>query len=98
MIQRMACFVFLIDQSAPNYQLCPVLWETRERLCADTGQTRKRRNMRSAWSCVSAGRQGKDMPLIRDILGHWSATHIVREGTGWEHRVRTLSRNTHLAK
>ena len=30
------------------------------------------------------------MPLIRDILSHWSATHIVREGTGWEHRVRTL--------
>ena len=34
MIQRMACFLFLPDQSAPNYQLCPVLWEDKgEAMC-----------------------------------------------------------------
>ena len=43
-------------------------------------------NMRSEWSYISASREDEDMPLIRGILGGWSATHIIREGTGWEHR------------
>ena len=75
--QRMACYSFLPDQSAPTYHLSPVLWETRGRLCTDTGQTRERRNMRSEWS-VSASRVDEDMPLVRGILGQWLATHIIR--------------------
>ena len=62
--QRMACYLFLPHQSAPTCHLCPGLWETRRRLCADTGQTSQRRNMRSEWS-VSASRADGDMPLMR---------------------------------
>ena len=87
---RIAYCRFLPDQSAPTYHLCPVLWETRGRLCTDTGQTSQRRNMRSEWS-VSASRADEDMPLMRGILGHWLATHIIREGTGWEYRASIVS-------
>ena len=68
--QRMACYFFLPDPSAPTYHLWPVLWETRGRLCTDTGQTSQRKNMRSEWS-VSVSRAVGDKPLIRKILGHW---------------------------
>ena len=88
--QRKSCYLFLSDQSAPNYHLWPVLWERRGRLCTDTGQTSQRRNMRSEWS-VSASRADEDMPLMRGILGHWLATHIIREGTGWEYRASIVS-------
>ena len=68
--QRMACYFFLPDPSDPTYHLCPVLWETRGRLCTDTGQTSQRKNMRNEWS-VSASRAVGDKPLIRKIVGHW---------------------------
>ena len=46
--------------------------------------------MRSEWS-VSASRVDEGMPLVRGILGQWLATHIIREGTGWEHRASIVS-------
>ena len=50
--------------------------------------------MRSEWSYISASREDEDMPLMRGILGCWSVTHIIREGTGWEHRASIVSPNS----
>ena len=50
--------------------------------------------MRSEWSYVSASREDEDMPLMRGILVHWSATHIIREGTEWENRASIVSPNS----
>ena len=47
--QRKSCYLFLSDQSAPNYHLWPVLWERRGKLCTDTGQTRQRMKALRDW-------------------------------------------------
>ena len=54
--------------------------------------------MSSEWFCVSASRDDEDMPLMKDTLGHWSTTQIIRERTGWEHRASTVSLNTYMGK
>ena len=90
MSQRMVSYLFLPDLSAPTYHLCPILWETMGNLCIDTGQAIWRRSMRSEMAYVSASRAERDMLLMRGILGHWSVTHIIREGTGWEYRASTI--------
>ena len=46
--------------------------------------------MRSEMAYVSASRAEGDMLLMRGILGHWSVTHIIKEGTGWEYRASTI--------
>ena len=47
---------------------------------------------------VSPSRDDEDMPLMKDTLGHWSLTQIIREGTRWEHRASTVSPNTYVGK
>ena len=55
-------------------------------------------NMSIEWFCVSASRDDEDMPLMKDTLGHWSTTQIIKEGTGWEHRASIVSLNTYMGK
>ncbi|CAI9153337.1 unnamed protein product [Rangifer tarandus platyrhynchus] len=49
MDQRKACYLFLPDQSAPNYHLWSILWERRGRLCTDTGQNRQKMKALRDW-------------------------------------------------